>query len=81
MRAVGDGYFGAGASAELDRLESFDHLHFHPLLQRRGCIFDLPAPPLELMRRAMSDDRPVTHATTRPAACGEPRPRPNVTAD
>ena len=65
MRAVGEGYFGAGAGAslevdaELDRLEPFDHLRLHPLLQRRGNIFELPAPLLELMRRAMSDDRPL----------------------
>ena len=64
MRAVGEGYFGAGAgaspevNAQLDRLEPFDHLRSHPLLQRRGNIFELPAPLRELMRQAMRNDRP-----------------------
>jgi len=56
MRAVSEGYFGAGAGDELDRMAPFDHLRFWEQLQRRGNTFRLPAPLLTLMERAMSDD-------------------------
>ena len=56
LRAVGEGYFGAAAAPQLERLQPFDHLRFWEQLQRRGSVFELPAPLLTLMERAVSDD-------------------------
>jgi len=56
MRAVGEGYFGAAAAPELERMAPFDHLRFWEQMQRSGSIFELPAPLLTLMERAVSDD-------------------------
>ncbi len=73
MRAVGEGYFGAAAAPELERLQPFDHLRFWEQLQRRGSIFLLPAPLLALMERAVSEDG-VSSRTTE-SQC-EPVPVP-----
>jgi len=59
LRAVGEGYFGAGAAPDLDRMQPFDHLRFWSQLQREGSLFDLPEPLLDLMLRALAADQDV----------------------
>jgi len=75
MRAVGEGYFGAAAAPELERMQPFDHLRFWEQLQRRGSIFELPTPLLTLMERAVSEDG-VSSRTTE-SQC-EPVPVPTA---